>query len=161
MKGAAAAGVKVIPGRGSVLTEKLPGNKDRGACFYCGQCGRSCKVYADFSASSCLVIPALKTGNLELDLQCNGAEVLTDKNGLATGVSYVDKETLQEYQVKAKTVVLGASSCETARIMLNSKSQVYPNGLGKQQRPGWQISAGFYRFFPIRYAAAADGSQTF
>ena len=129
MKGAATAGVKVIPGRGSVLTEKLPGNKDRGACFYCGQCGRACKVYADFSASSCLVIPALKTGNMELVSNAMVREVITDKQGLATGVSYVDKETLQEYRVNAKTVVLGASACETARIMLNSKSSIYPNGI--------------------------------
>ncbi|HEX2536311.1 MAG TPA: GMC family oxidoreductase [Chitinophagaceae bacterium] len=129
IKGAAAAGVKVIPGRGSVLTEKLPGNNDRGTCFFCNQCGRSCKAYADFSASSCLVIPALKTGNLELISNAMVREVLTDKNGRATGVSYIDRETLREYAVKANTVVLGASSCETARIMLNSKSAVYPNGL--------------------------------
>lgn len=130
IKGAKAAGVKVIPGRGSVLTEKLPGNHDRGVCFFCNQCGRSCKVYADFSASSALVIPALKTGNMELISNAMVREVLTDKNGLATGVSYVDRETLQEYQVKAKTVILGASSCETARIMLNSKSRFHQNGLG-------------------------------
>lgn len=129
MKGAAAAGVKVIPGRGSVLTQPLAGNKDRGACFYCNQCGRSCKVYADFSASSCLVIPALKTGNLELVSNAMVREVLTDKAGLATGVSYVSKEDGQEYAVRGKTVVLGASSCETARIMLNSKSTIYVNGL--------------------------------
>ena len=130
MKGAAAAGVRVLPGRGSVLTEKLPGNKDRGTCFYCGQCGRACKVYADFSASSCLVIPAIKTGNLELISNAMVREVMTDKQGLATGVSYVDKVTLQEYRVKAKIVILGASACETARLMLNSKSTVYPNGIG-------------------------------
>jgi choline dehydrogenase-like flavoprotein len=129
LKGAAAAGVKVIPGRGSVLTQPLPGNKDRGSCFYCGQCGRSCKVYADFSSSSCLVIPALKTGNMELLSNAMAREVLTDGNGLATGVSYVDRETLQEYAVKAKTVILGASSCESARLLLNSKSPVSPNGL--------------------------------
>ncbi|GAC1427577.1 MAG: GMC family oxidoreductase [Chitinophagaceae bacterium] len=129
MKGAAAAGVKVIPGRGSVLTEALPGNKDRGACFYCGQCNRSCKVYGDFSSSSCLVIPALKTGNLELISNAMVRQVLTDKNGLAIGVSYVSKDDMQEYQVIGKTVVLAASACESARIMLNSKSQVYPNGL--------------------------------
>lgn len=130
MKGAHAAGVKVIPGRGSVLTEALPGNKERGACFFCNQCARSCKVYADFSASSCLVIPAVKTGNLELISNAMAREVITDKNGLATGVSYVSKDDLQEYQVTGKAVILGASSCETARLMLNSKSGVYPNGLG-------------------------------
>ena len=129
-KGAEKAGVKVIPGRGSVLTKALANNKDRGACFFCGQCNRSCKVYADFSASSCLVIPALKTGNLEVISNAMVREVLTDNKGLATGVSYVSKEDLQEYEVKGKTVILGASSCETARIMLNSKSQTHPNGIG-------------------------------
>src|ERR1700712_2795828 len=129
MKGAAAAGVKVIPGRGSVLTEKLPGNKDRGQCFYCGQCGRACKVYADFSSSSCLVIPAIKTGNLEVVPNAMVREVLTNEQGLASGLSYVDRNTLEEYQVNAKTVILAASAGETARIMLNSKSKHHPNGL--------------------------------
>ncbi len=126
---AAKVGVKVIPGRGSVLTEALPGNKDRSPCFYCGQCGRSCKIYGDFSASSCLVIPAMKTGNLTVVTNAMVREILTDKNGLATGVSYVDRNDLQEYQVNAKTVVLGASACESARILLNSKSNAHPNGL--------------------------------
>ncbi len=129
MKGAAKAGVKVIPGRGSVLTEALPGNKERGACFYCGQCNRSCKVYADFSASSCLVIPAMKTGNLELISNAMVREVITDKNGQATGVSYVSKDDMQEYQVNGSTIILAASACESARIMLNSKSQRYPSGI--------------------------------
>jgi choline dehydrogenase-like flavoprotein len=56
-------------------------------------------------------------------------EVLTDSNGLATGVSYVAKDDLQEYQVKAKVVVLAASACESARLLLNSKSKAHPNGL--------------------------------
>jgi choline dehydrogenase-like flavoprotein len=107
----------------------LPGNKDRGTCFFCGQCGRSCKVYADFSASSCLVIPALKTGNLKVIPNAMVREVLTGANGLATGVSYVDKTDLQEYEVKAKIVILGASAGESARLLLNSKSTSHPNGL--------------------------------
>lgn len=128
-QGAAKAGVKVIAGRGSVLTESLPGNKDRGACFFCGQCGRSCKVYGDFSSSSCLVIPALKTGNLKLITNAMVREVLTDKNGIATGVSYVNKDDMQEYVVNAKIVVLGASAGESARLLLNSKSAAHPAGL--------------------------------
>ena len=127
--GAAKAGVKVIAGRGSVLTEALPGNKDRGACFYCGQCGRSCKVYADFSASSCLVIPAIKTGNLKVITNAMVRKVITGKEGQATGVSYVDKIDGQEYQLNAKIVILGASTCESARILLNSASAQHPGGL--------------------------------
>lgn len=122
-------GVPVIPGRGSVLTEALKDNKDRAPCFYCGQCNRSCKVYGDFSSSSCLVMPAQKTGNVTLITNAMVREVLTDKEGLATGVSYVDRNTLQEYQVRARTVVLGASACESARLLLNSKSPQHPNGL--------------------------------
>ena len=128
-KAAKKVGVTVIPGRGSVLTEPLKDNKDRGACFFCGQCSRSCKVYGDFSASSCLVIPAIKTGNLKVLSNSMVREVTTDENGLATGVSYVNKEDMQEYQVKAKIVVMGASACESARILLNSKSKQHPGGL--------------------------------
>jgi len=128
-KAATQVGVKVIPGRGSVLTEELKGNNDRAPCFYCGQCGRSCKVYGDFSASSCLVIPAVKTGNLKVITNAMVREVLTDKSGKATGLSYVDTRDLQEHQVRGKIVILGASACETARLLLNSKSMAHPNGL--------------------------------
>lgn len=128
-KAAEKVGVKVIPGRGSVLTEALPNNKDRAPCFYCGQCGRSCKVYGDFSSSSCLVIPAVQTGNLTVITNAMVREVLTDKSGLATGVSYVDTKDMQEYQVRGKIVILGASACESARLLLNSKSTAHPDGL--------------------------------
>jgi len=128
-KSASGLGIKVIAGRGSVLTAPLPGNNERKACFYCGQCNRSCKIYGDFSSSSCLVIPALKTGNMELITNAIVREILTDNNGQATGVSYVGRNDLQEYQVKAKTVILAASTCESARILLNSKSAAHPNGL--------------------------------
>jgi len=128
-KGAEKAGVKVIAGRGSVLTEALPGNKDRGACFYCGQCSRSCKVYGDFSASSCLVIPAIKTGNLTVIPNAMAREVITGKDGLAKAVSYISKDDMQEYQVQGKVIILGASACESARILLNSKSATHSGGL--------------------------------
>lgn len=129
-KGAKKAGVPVIPGRGAVLTEASSEIKGRGVCFYCGQCGRACKVYGDFSSSSCLVIPAMKTGNLKLIDNAMVREVLTNDEGIATGVSYVDTKTLQEYSVRGKTVILGASACESARIMLNSKSAAHPGGVG-------------------------------
>lgn len=121
-------GIPVIPSRLSILTKKI--NDERGQCFYCSQCGRACQVYADFSSSSCLCKPAVKTGNTRL---INGAmvrEVLTDqKTGLCTGVSFVDTATLQERTVRGKIVVLAASSCESARLLLNSKSARFPNGL--------------------------------
>ena len=127
-KAGTAAGVPVIPSRLSILTKPI--NKERGSCFYCSQCGRSCKVYADFSASSCLVIPALHTGNVDLVTNAMAREILTDQNtGLATAVSYVNKDDMQEYQVSGRTVILAASACESARLLLNSKSARHPNSL--------------------------------
>ncbi len=128
-KGAEKAGVKVIPGRGAILTEQLPGNKDRAACFYCHQCNRSCKVAADFSSSNALVIPAIKTGNLKVISNAVVRAVMTGKDGLAKGVSYIDKGNMTEYQVKGKVVILAASTCNTARILLNSKTVSHPDGV--------------------------------
>ena len=103
-------GIPVIPSRLSILTKQLPNNKDRN-CVFCGQCGRSCKLYGDFSSSSVLVKPALATGNVDLVTNAMAREVLTNKEGLATGISYVSKDDLQEYQVFGKTVILAASAC--------------------------------------------------
>jgi choline dehydrogenase-like flavoprotein len=85
---------------------------------------------ADFSSSNVLIYPALKTGNVDVVANAMAREVLTDKEGLATGVSYVNKEDMMEYQVNGRVVILAASACESARLMLNSKSQRHPNGLG-------------------------------
>ncbi len=126
-KAATQAGVNVIPSRLSILTKKL--NDQRGSCFFCGQCNRGCQVYADFSSSSVLVKPALATGKVDLYDNAMVREVLTNKEGLATGVSYIDKSDMQEYQVKGKTVILAASACESSRLLLNSKSARHPNGL--------------------------------
>jgi choline dehydrogenase-like flavoprotein len=129
-KAAGSVGVPVYPSRLSILTKVTkdlgPG---RNQCFFCSQCGRSCKVYGDFSSSSCLVIPALQTGNLDLVTNAMAREVLTDKEGLATGIAYINKDDGQEYQVSGKTVLLAASACESARLLLNSKSPRHPNGL--------------------------------
>ena len=125
---AQAAGVPVYPSRLSILTKKI--NDDRGVCFYCGQCSRNCSMAkADFSSTNVLIYPALKTGNIDVLANAMAREVITNKEGLATGVSYVNKEDLNEYVVEGKVVVLAASACETARLMLNSKSVRHPGGL--------------------------------
>ena len=129
-KAATTAGVKIIPSRLSILTKKIESTTERGACFFCGQCSRNCSaVKADFSSSNVLVYPALKTGNVDVFSDCMAREVLTNSEGLATGVSYVNKEDMQEYQVSGRVVILAASACESARLLLNSKSKRHPNGL--------------------------------
>lgn len=129
IKGARKSNIPVIPSRMSMLTKKI--NPERGVCFYCGQCNRSCSVYADFSAGSCLIFPAQKNGG-QIDLFTNAMvrEVLTNSEGKATGVSYINKTDRKEYRLMAKVVVLAASACSSARILLNSKSPQHPNGLG-------------------------------
>jgi len=126
------AGVPVIPSRLSILTKKEEQHGDhRNACFFCGQCARNCSIAkADFSSPNVLIKPVLTTGNLDLIAEAMVREVLTNKEGLATGVSYINKLDMQEYQVSGRVVILAASACETARIMLNSKSPRHQNGLG-------------------------------
>lgn len=128
-KAGIASGIPVIPSRKSVLTKKI--NEERGVCIYCGQCNRGCSVvYADFSSSSVLINPAMTTGNIDVVANAMVREVLTNMEGLATGVSYINKDDMQEYQVSGRTVILAASACESARLMLNSKSRCHPNGIG-------------------------------
>lgn len=129
IKGARKMNIPVIPSRLSILTRRI--NSERGVCFYCGQCNRACLAYADFSSGSCLIFPAQKSGG-QIDLFVNAMvrEVTTNEEGRATGVSYINKDDRKEYTLKGKVVVLAASACGSARILMNSKSAQHPNGLG-------------------------------
>jgi choline dehydrogenase-like flavoprotein len=118
--------IPVISSRLSILTKPHNG---RAACHYCSQCGRGCNTHSNFSTPSVLLPPALKTGKLSLILHAMAREITTNDDGEATGVSYVNTLDGQEYQVRAKVVVLAASACESARLLLNSKSKRHPNGL--------------------------------
>jgi choline dehydrogenase-like flavoprotein len=119
-------GIPVIPSRMAMLTKPVHG---RAACHYCGQCGRGCRTASAFSSSQAMVFPAMKTGKLNLICGAMAREILTDDTGLVTGVSYVDKATRTEKQIRARAVVVAASACESARLLLNSKSARFPNGL--------------------------------
>jgi len=118
--------IPCIPSRLAILTRPIHG---RPACHYCAQCGRSCGVNANFNSPGVHIFPAMKTGNLEVRSNAMAREVLVGPDGMARGVSYVDKATRKEVSVYGKIVVLAASCCETARIMLNSKSNQFPNGI--------------------------------
>jgi choline dehydrogenase-like flavoprotein len=119
--------IRCVPNRLSVLTTPLNG---RPACHYCGQCNRGCATHSNFSSPTVLITPALLTDRLKILDHAMAREVTTDDTGLATGVSYIDKRTGRENHVRAKIVVLAASACESARLMLNSKSSRFPNGMG-------------------------------
>jgi choline dehydrogenase-like flavoprotein len=119
-------GITCIPARISVLTRPHNG---RAACHYCGQCGRGCRTNSNFSSPGVLLTPAMATGRLTLLTNAMAREVTVDRRGLASGVSYVDKVTGTDRHVRARVVVLAASACESARLLLNSRSSRFPDGL--------------------------------
>jgi choline dehydrogenase-like flavoprotein len=118
--------ITCIPSRLSILTQPVGG---RAACHYCGQCGRGCSTHSNFSSPGVLLKPAMATGRLKVQTGAMVRLVTTNDEGLATGVSYIDTGTGKDVQVRAKIVVLAASACETARMLLNSTSVRFPDGL--------------------------------
>ena len=118
--------IPCIPSRMAMLTRSIHG---RAACHYCGQCGRGCQTASAFSSSQAMIFPAQKTGKLTLFTGAMARELITDASGKVTAVSYVDKATRSEKQVRCRAVVVAASACESARLLLNSKSPRFPNGL--------------------------------
>jgi len=118
--------ITCIPARRSVITQPLNG---RQACHYCGHCNRGCTTRSNFSSPDVLIAPALATGNLTLRTNAMVREVVVGPDGLATGVSYVNRLTGEETQVRARVVVLAASALESSRILLNSRTSRFPQGL--------------------------------
>jgi choline dehydrogenase-like flavoprotein len=118
--------IPCIPSRLAVLTKPLNG---RPACHYCGQCGRGCIPASNYSSAQVQIYPAMKSGRLQIVPNAMVRELITDTNGRVTAVSYVDKTTRTEKQVRCRSVVVAASACESARLLLNSKGPRHPNGL--------------------------------
>ncbi len=118
--------IPCIPSRMAMLTKPLNG---RAACHYCGQCGRGCQTASAYSSSQAQIFPAMKTGKLTVVTNAMARELITDSSGKVTAVSYVDTATRAEKQVSCRAVVVAASACESARLLLNSKSSLFPNGI--------------------------------
>ena len=119
-------GVTCVPSRLAIITQNHNG---RAACHYCGQCGRGCIPASNFSSSQVMIPPAKKTGRLAMITEAMARELIVGKSGKVEAVSYIDKKTRSEQQVRARAVVLGASACESARLLLNSRSPLFPDGL--------------------------------
>lgn len=143
-------GIPVIPIHRAVLTRTLdadgvpaklhPGNtwaqrivadsmRARAACFWATSCGRGCSIKANYQSTTVHLPAAMATGNLDVVVNAHAREVTLGADGRADGVVFVDKTTGRDERVKAKIVVLAASSGETVRILLNSKSAKFPDGL--------------------------------
>ncbi len=113
----------VTEGRSAVLTRPLGG---RQACHHCGPCHRGCVTNSYFSSPTVTLAAAEATGRLTLLTDSVVSHVTTDKaTGRASGVAYFDRETRAPREVRAPIVVLGASTLESTRILMNSA----PGGL--------------------------------
>src|SRR5438105_4837831 len=119
--------------RAGVTTDGLKHNKYRSRCYGRGACERKggCDIHAAFDSPTGLIYPARDTGNLTLRTNSIAREIAVDPaTGKATGVHFVDAVTKKDYTAKAKVVIVAASTLESARLLLLSKSKMHPNGIG-------------------------------
>ncbi len=126
MGGCAKAGVPYLPDRLAQLTVAHEGHPP---CHYCGMCTEGCDIGSFYSTPWFFLPLAEKTGNLELRANALVRNIIADENGRASGVAYIDRPTRQEREVYGKAVVVAASCVESARILLNSKSSRFPEGI--------------------------------
>jgi choline dehydrogenase-like flavoprotein len=104
----------------------------RGACMRCRWCvGFACEVDAKNGSQNTVIPVALNTGNCELRTECIAKEILTDERGHARGVAYFDENGRLQEQL-ADIVVVSGAAIESARLLLNSKSKFFPDGLGNR-----------------------------
>jgi choline dehydrogenase-like flavoprotein len=114
-------------GRAAILTRDHNGRK---ACHYCGPCERGCQTFSYFSSPFTTVADALKTGRLTLLTDAVAARINV-KDGKASSVTYIDRFSKQEREVRGKLVVLCASTLESTRLLLNSQICNSSGVLGK------------------------------
>ncbi|MGK2862412.1 MAG: GMC oxidoreductase [Chitinophagaceae bacterium] len=117
-------------GRTANITEPKP-EQGRVNCQYRNRCWRGCPFGAYFSTQSSTLPAAMATGNLTLRPYAIVTKILYDKDSKkATGVEIVDAETSKTYEYKSKIVFVNASALNSAWIMMNSATDIWPDGLG-------------------------------
>lgn len=114
-----------------MLRNTVPYN-GRGACMRCRWCvGFACEVNARTGTHNTVIPTALATGRCELRTECMAKEIVIDDRGRAKGVVYFDERGRLREQT-ADLVIVSCSAVESARLLLNSKSRLFPNGLGNR-----------------------------
>src|SRR6185436_1978156 len=119
--------IPCVANRLAIITQPTNG---RAPCHYCGECGRGCISASNYSSSQVQVFPAMKSGRVKLITGAMVRELITNSEGQVSAVSYIDKTSRTERQIKCRTVVVTASCCESTRLLLNSRSSRHSNGLG-------------------------------
>jgi choline dehydrogenase-like flavoprotein len=124
----------LTPYRAGVTTDGLKHNKYRSKCYGRGACNRragGCDIHAAFDSPTGLIYPAMDTGHLTLRTNSTAYEVTVDPaTGKARGVAFADSQSGKHYEARGKAVVVAASTLESARLLLLSKSKAHPNGIG-------------------------------
>ena len=123
-------GWRVMPDRVAVLT--VP-HRGRPACHYCDECQRGCFTASYFNSPSVTLPAAARTGRLMLVSDAVVSHVLMNRQGHAEGVHYIDRGTHQHREAYGRVVVLAAAALESTRILLNSRSPLFPQGVGNQE----------------------------
>ena len=125
-RGARKLGWTAFPAPMAIASKQYNG---RSACVQCGFCiGFGCEVRAKSSSLVTVIPKAVATGRCEIRPESYVRKVETDARGRVTGVKYFDAAKKEVYQ-RAKAVVVCANGAETPRLLLNSKSNLFPNGL--------------------------------
>lgn len=115
------------------ITEGTKPGLGRNTCQYRNRCARGCPFGAYFSSNSSTLPTAEATGNMTLRPNSVVHEVIYDADTKrATGVRVIDAETKEVYEFNAKVIFLCASSIPTTSILMQSKSDSFPNGMGNQ-----------------------------
>src|SRR6202047_4312877 len=143
-------GIPVIPGHKAVLTRPLdfrrsparlhPANltaqrilaadmRSRSACIWATPCARGCSIRANYQSTTVHLPPALASGNLDITTDAMAYEVTLGRDGRANGVSFIERTTGRQQHAGERVVILAASACESVRILLNSRSAQFPEGL--------------------------------
>ena len=120
-------GWRLMPDRVANLT--VPHN-GRPACHYCNECQRGCYTASYFNSPSVTLPAAAHTGRFTLVSNTIVSDISLDANGKATGVRHIHRETKKHGESRAKIIVLAAATLESTRILLNSRSRRFPNGIG-------------------------------
>jgi choline dehydrogenase-like flavoprotein len=114
-----------------MLRNSVPYN-GRPACMRCRWCvGFACEVDAKCGTHNTVIPKALATKNCELHTECVVKEILANERGRVTGIAYFDEHDRLQ-QLDADVVVACCGAIESARLLLNSKSRMFPDGLGNR-----------------------------
>src|SRR5213080_1834210 len=141
----------VTPARSANLTQPLNG---RGPCHYCGPCERGCMTHSYFNSAFTTVADALASGNCTLISNAMVYKVLVDAaHNRANGVLYIDRVTRQHQKLLSRVLILCAQAQESVRILLNSATREYPNGLAN--------SSGVLGHYLTAHVRSGGGSGEF